>query len=381
MIMRRFAEKAPAPQNTVDSADDSSDGEDEEESTGDESADGCGDEEASDNRVPPEETQPLNAAVPPEETQPLNAAEVRWSERDARRRLLNDHQVLASAHFVRRMQLFMKCIVKHKPLLGGTLTDYVIRFETQGRGSVHAHMLWWIDINPDYIGAADVIALPDELLRAFALVKEKPDGELFKLYNETKLSYTNAHIWALQKAENIRKKLRIGIPEYETLRYAFNAASHCHLYSPEEQLAVVEEEKRYTGTDASSTDPMSVSFNCLPARISQCSEMQRHRCGEGCLIRKWSLLQCKQKGFDPTKQHVKDLTQDQVRELMKCKKNFPKTVPVEFGQQKAHVIMDYTKIVRYNPPRDDPMINNYNPMIAHYWNANTDVQMLHGEGM
>ena len=145
-------------------------------------------------------------------------------------------------------------------------------------------------------------------------------------------------------------------------------------------MAVREEENRYLNTDASSVDPMSVSLNCLPARLSQCSELQRHKCGEGCLIRKWSLLQCKQKGFDPTKQNVKDLTEDQIRELMKCKKNFPKTVPAGFGEHKAHVIMDYNKIVRYHPPRDDPMINNYNPIVAHLWNANTDMQILHGEG-
>ena len=156
-----------------------------------------------------------------EVTQPVNPAEARWQERDRRRKMLNEHQVLASAHFVRRIKLFMHYIVKHKPLLCGTLKDYVIRYETQGRGSVHAHMLWWIDIDPRYIGPADTIELPDDLLDRFALVKEKSDGERVRVYDETKLSYTNANIWALQKPDSIRGKLRIGIPQYDTLRYVF----------------------------------------------------------------------------------------------------------------------------------------------------------------
>jgi len=128
-------------------------------------------------------------------------------------------------------------------------------------------------------------------------------------------------------------------------------------------------------------DPMSVSLNGLPARLSQCADLQTHKCGENCLIRKWSVLQCKKMGFDPTKDKIKDLSKKQMKELMKCKKNFPKTVPAEFGQLKAHVTIDYTKIVRYHGPRDDEYINACHPMISHLWNANTDLQILHGEGM
>ena len=126
---------------------------------------------------------------------------------------------------------------------------------------------------------------------------------------------------------------------------------------------------------------MTVSLNCLPERLSQCAEMQRHKCTENCLIRKWSLLECKKKGWDPRETKIRDLKEGQIRELLKCKKNFPKTVPAGFGELKAHVIMDYTKIVRYHPARDDPMINGCHPMISHMWNANTDMQVLHGQGM
>jgi hypothetical protein len=97
------------------------------------------------------------------------------------------------------------------------------------------------------------------------------------------------------------------------------------------------------------------------------------------------VLECKKRGFDPKVDKISDLlhpdNKDRLRALMKCKKNFPKTVPPGVGELKAHVIMDYTKIVRYHPPRDDEMINGCHPMIMHMWNANTDLQILHGQGM
>lgn len=92
-------------------------------------------------------------------------------------------------------------------------------------------------------------------------------------------------------------------------------------------------------------------------------------------------MECRKKGFIPGVTKIKDLTKDQIKELLKCKKNFPKTVPAEFGQLKAHVTIDYTKIVRYHGPRDDEYINACHPIISHLWNANTDLQILHGEGM
>ena len=201
----RFSETNPPPNRGTPRVHESS--EEDEESSEEESS-----EDSSEGRPDPDVTDHQPGPVP------LNPSEVRWQERDRRRRLLNDHQVLASAHFVRRIQLFMRYIVNHKSLLCGTLKDYIIRYETQGRGSVHAHMLWWIDIDPQYIGPADTIELPDELLERFALVKEKTDGERVKLFNETFLSYTNANIWAMQKVEHIKNKLRIGLPDYETLR-------------------------------------------------------------------------------------------------------------------------------------------------------------------
>ena len=183
---------------------------------------------------------------------PTQGDDQNWfQERLRRQRLLNENQVLASAYFVRRMKLFMKHIISFQPLMGGKLNDYVIRYETQGRGSVHAHMLWWVDFDPRYVPHADVIRLPIELLQRFGLVLEVNDpssseaasrarmsdedeenlveaalaaGELVddesrwvRLYNETYLNVTNSNIWALKKPENIRAKLYIGIPPLETL--------------------------------------------------------------------------------------------------------------------------------------------------------------------
>lgn len=78
------------------------------------------------------------------------------------------------------MKLFMRYLIQHQPLLCGKLTDYVIRYETQGRGSVHAHMLWWIDIDRQYIHDLDVIKLDRSLMLRFGLAVEKserPDPE------------------------------------------------------------------------------------------------------------------------------------------------------------------------------------------------------------
>ena len=141
-----------------------------------------------------------------------------------------------------------------------------------------------------------------------------------------------------------------------------------------------EEEERYKTPDPSTVDPTSVSFNCLPARLSQCAELQRHRCSSNCLLHKWTKLECKKRGFDPDTQKVSDLRPDQIPALFTCKKRFPKIVPDGFAPLRAHVVMKFTKIVEYHPPRDDAMINGCHPMIAHMWNANTDLQILHGQG-
>jgi hypothetical protein len=200
--------------------------------------------------------------------------------------MLNQNQVVAAAHFVRRLKSFMRHLIQYPTLLGGQLTDYVIRYETQGRGSVHAHMLWWIKRDKKYIPEQDVIKLdPDLVLKCGLAVKKCEQGEqivddfigpsdppdtqpaqasaecpegnseidcgssqeadgraqsssppptqpvtedqIVRLYNEEYLSHTNANVWALKNPENIRKKLHIGLQPIESLSYVNEIRTSC----------------------------------------------------------------------------------------------------------------------------------------------------------
>jgi hypothetical protein len=123
---------------------------------------------------------------------------------------LNQNQVLAAKYFVDRMNAFVKHIIKCPAILGGKLTHYVIRYETQGRGSVHAHMLLWIDIDPQRIHDEDVIHLTPEEEEYFHLkVTDVVTKETSKLYDDLLLCYTNANIWCLRQKIDLIKKLRI----------------------------------------------------------------------------------------------------------------------------------------------------------------------------
>jgi hypothetical protein len=62
---------------------------------------------------------------------------------------LNDVPVECAKVFVERVQLFMKHVLAPKNASGimGNVTDYCIRYESQMRGSLHAHILIWV--HPD----------------------------------------------------------------------------------------------------------------------------------------------------------------------------------------------------------------------------------------
>lgn len=103
----------------------------------------------------------------------------------------------------------MKHIVKRKDVIGGKLKDWVIRFETQGRGSVHAHMLWWIDRYPEYQDKADEINLPEDLEKEYHLVvTDEATQKTCRLYDKVLLNYANGNIWAIKEITSIEKKLR-----------------------------------------------------------------------------------------------------------------------------------------------------------------------------
>lgn len=78
---------------------------------------------------------------------------------------------------------------------------------------------------------------------------------------------------------------------------------------------------------------------------------------------------------------LSELSPEQLLALMRCTKGFPK--PVRMSQADrltADPKMEYTGIVRYNPCRDDPTTNNYNPILLDTWGANIDQQIMHPGG-
>ena len=147
------------------------------------------------------------------------------------RRLLNQNQVLAADFFVRRLKTFLKVIATRPDVLGGTLTDYVIRYETQGRGSVHAHILFWIKVDPEYIRDDDRIRLPPEVLQKYGLVKtNEVTASEDVLFDQVLLAYMNANVWALREVGSIARKLNILEPSEElyVLRCSNEHVPHEH---------------------------------------------------------------------------------------------------------------------------------------------------------
>lgn len=133
---------------------------------------------------------------------------------ERRRKLLNENQVLASIYFVRRLGKFLRYIAKNPDILGGKLMDWVIRYETQGRGSVHAHMLWWVELDPERIHEDDVVHLTEEEEQRYGLmVENQATQETCPLYDQLLLDYANGNIWAMKNIANYMMKLRIQDPE------------------------------------------------------------------------------------------------------------------------------------------------------------------------
>lgn len=133
----------------------------------------------------------------------------------------------------------------------------------------------------------------------------------------------------------------------------------------------------------SEINPGVINAATFPRRIAQAATvLQSHVCTDYCLRRKFTVLECKKQGFDPTKMTVSQLTQEQVLALMRCTKGFPKHVRASHRDRlTADPKMEFTGIVRYQPCRDDPSINNYNPVFLDCWGANIDQQIMHPGGM
>jgi len=72
-----------------------------------------------------------------------------------REKILNQNQCFASFWFMRRFKLFMKMFLLNPMILGAKVKDYVVRYETQYRGSVHAHVLLWVDYTDSKCGTIE----------------------------------------------------------------------------------------------------------------------------------------------------------------------------------------------------------------------------------
>lgn len=132
----------------------------------------------------------------------------------------------------------------------------------------------------------------------------------------------------------------------------------------------------------SEVDPSKVPPELLGVRLAKAADLQMHTCSdESCLVKRFSAAELKKRGFDPDKFNAKDLSAVDLKLLMRCKKNFPRTVPSEFGEMRAHVIKDFNGVVKYHGPRDDEFVNGTHPVLQHVWGANTDMQMIHSKGM
>ena len=149
-----------------------------------------------------------------------------------------------------------------------------------------------------------------------------------------------------------------------------------------EHLVVEKFERRLSVEHPATIDPTTVPDECMAVRIARCSGcLQRHVCGDGCLLRKCKPGRCRKRGMDPTLQALAALPEPVRTRWIECKKHFPRVVPFRNTPPRAHVVMDVKRMIRYNAPRDDGYVNACQPVFAHVWGANTDFQILHGEGM
>jgi hypothetical protein len=126
----------------------------------------------------------------------------------------------------------------------------------------------------------------------------------------------------------------------------------------------------------SEINPSEVEECLFVDYLQKLTSLQVHTCGDRCLIKRFSNKELRKKGFNPDNFNLHELNDDQVCELMRCQKNFPKTVPKGEGVLRAHVNIDFNGIVHYNPPRDNAYVNNYHPIFQYLWGANTDMQVL-----
>jgi len=82
---------------------------------------------------------------------------------DERQRLIVEHPVALSRHFMVRVHAIMRVLQNDDTLLGGKLIDFWWRIEFQNRGSLHLHMLCWNEGIPPF-ETPNGIALIDNII-------------------------------------------------------------------------------------------------------------------------------------------------------------------------------------------------------------------------
>ncbi|KAF9418736.1 hypothetical protein HW555_004564, partial [Spodoptera exigua] len=116
-----------------------------------------------------------------------------------RQKLVNDHPVTLSRHFMIRVNAFMRLLKNDDKIFGRKLTDFWWRIKFQNSGSPHLHMLFWIKnasnfdtfegrslISEIYLSDETVLLGPDETLRnngRFCTLRQHSDEQYVNNYN------------------------------------------------------------------------------------------------------------------------------------------------------------------------------------------------------
>lgn len=305
--------------------------------------------------------------------------------------------------------------VIYQTILGAKLVDYVIRYETQNRGSVHVHMLWWLVFKDKAVPERFKVHIPPEMEREFHLViVDEQTGEMKqRLYDQDLLDYTNANVWSLQDWFNIEDRLSQTVSPAERRAIeeerAANEALHeegrnMHLEPAVEEVLRINgledgpywDDSCYDGnhhyrlgisqSQLAKTHPSSVLPNemitakDMSERLArEVVDFQTHTCKRGiCLVRRMTAAECRKKGLPyPASESAWNAMSDkQAAAYYICKKKFPKLVRDE-ERLRAHVMVNFDKSVMYEPVRDHGRVNNYHPMLMHFWGSNMDMQILH----
>lgn len=120
---------------------------------------------------------------------------------DAAIRLIEIFSVVLSRHFQRRVDAFMKQIKNNTRLLGGKVIDFWYRIEFQNRGSLHLHLVVWIENAPSF-EMPEGVELINKVVSC-CLPSEEDDPQLRKLVKRNQI-HRHTHICYKNNSETCR---------------------------------------------------------------------------------------------------------------------------------------------------------------------------------